>query len=167
MAVVAAGQGGVTLIPVWNQSHRERALISSEPMKVRQEADAAVRWLGWTAPYVVDAVHARRTTVAASLDACDGYHRRRRGHWTACLVQGFRWPRSDMGFLDTSFTCAASLRQPLEAFHGGAPSVRRTYLNTVHQAASTLQISHQHIGAPPVQLEVSMNETDRPQSLAD
>ena len=68
--MLAAGRG-VEVIPVWNKSNREHTIIGSEPASVRAAADAAVRELGWTKPYHVDADHIRLETVDRFLAACD------------------------------------------------------------------------------------------------
>src|SRR5690606_1094805 len=47
--------------------------IGSQPPSVRAAADAAVRELGWTKPYHVDADHIRLETVAGFLDSSDFY----------------------------------------------------------------------------------------------
>ena len=56
-AVVQAAKRGVAVVPVWNKSHREHSTIVTKPDDVRAEADAAVRALGWTGSYYVDADH--------------------------------------------------------------------------------------------------------------
>src|SRR6478735_7259560 len=68
-----AGERGVEVIPVWNKSNREHTIIGSEPATTRAAADAAVRELGWTKPYHVDADHIRLDTVDRFLPACDFY----------------------------------------------------------------------------------------------
>src|SRR6266513_3071019 len=64
---------GAAIAPVWNKSNREHLIVGSEPASVRAAADAAVRELGWTAPYHVDADHINLTTVDRFLDASDFY----------------------------------------------------------------------------------------------
>jgi len=56
-ACLRAAKQGVDVIPVWNKSNREHNIIGSEPASVRSAADSAVRKLGWTEPYHVDADH--------------------------------------------------------------------------------------------------------------
>ncbi len=68
-----AGERDVEVIPVWNKSNREHTIIGSEPATTRAAADAAVRELGWTKPYHVDADHIRLETVDRFLPACDFY----------------------------------------------------------------------------------------------
>jgi tagaturonate epimerase len=62
---------GVPVHPVWNKSNREHSLIGTKPPSLREEADAAVRALGWTKPYFVDADHIGLQTVEAFLPCCD------------------------------------------------------------------------------------------------
>src|SRR5207247_10188855 len=62
-ACLKAARQGVDVIPVWNKSNREHVTIGTEPSSVRAAADAAVRELGWTKPYHVDADHIRLETV--------------------------------------------------------------------------------------------------------
>src|SRR5207249_3285688 len=72
-ACALAAQAGVEVIPVWNKSNREHTIIGSEPGSVRSAADAAVKELGWTKPYHVDADHIRLETVDRFLAASDFY----------------------------------------------------------------------------------------------
>ena len=48
---------GVEVVPVWNKSHREHTIVGTGPCDVRTEADAAVKELGWTGSYYIDADH--------------------------------------------------------------------------------------------------------------
>src|SRR6516165_1359117 len=72
-ACLMAAEKGADVIPVWNKSNREHLIIGSEPTTTRAAADAAVRELGWTKPYHVDADHIRLETVDRFLPACDFY----------------------------------------------------------------------------------------------
>src|SRR5438105_15558156 len=62
-AFVRAKQQGVEVAPVWNKSNREHLIVHSAPPSVREEADAAVKALGWRGPYFVDADHIGLETV--------------------------------------------------------------------------------------------------------
>ncbi|MFM9168306.1 MAG: hypothetical protein ACKOQ9_08325, partial [Verrucomicrobiota bacterium] len=62
-ACLAAKKLGVEIVPVWNKSNREHNIIGSEPTSTRAAADAAVKSLGWTAPYFLDADHIGLKTV--------------------------------------------------------------------------------------------------------
>ncbi len=72
-ACMLAAEHGVEVIPVWNKSNREHTIIGSEPASVRASADAAVQELGWTRAYHVDADHIRLETVDRFIPASDFY----------------------------------------------------------------------------------------------
>lgn len=60
---ILAKKAGVELTHVWNKSYREHKTVKSDPSSVRAEADAAVKALGWTGQYLVDADHINMNTV--------------------------------------------------------------------------------------------------------
>ncbi|HMC61602.1 MAG TPA: hypothetical protein VKJ01_20590, partial [Candidatus Solibacter sp.] len=70
-ACMMAADRGVTVVPVWNKSNREHAIVGSEPPSVRAAADAAVRRLGWGLPYHVDADHINLSTVDRFIGSSD------------------------------------------------------------------------------------------------
>jgi tagaturonate epimerase len=70
-AIGKALELGVEIAPVWNKSNREHMTIHSEPSQTRLEADAAVKNLGWTKPYFVDADHINMSNVDKFVDYCD------------------------------------------------------------------------------------------------
>lgn len=69
--VSAEEKFGVRFTPVWNKSNREHAIIGSEPSSVREEADAAVKALGYDGAYFCDADHVTLANVDRFIDACD------------------------------------------------------------------------------------------------
>lgn len=70
-ACIRAAKEGVTVAPVWNKSNREHVIIHSEPESARRAADAAVQALGWKSPYFCDADHINVSTVDRFLNPCD------------------------------------------------------------------------------------------------
>jgi len=72
-ACVQAFARGIEIVPVWNKSNREHAIIGSEPASARQAAEAAVEALNWKLPYFCDADHINLKTVGRFLDSCDFY----------------------------------------------------------------------------------------------
>ncbi len=167
-AFIAAARDGITLFPVWNKSHREHHLIGSVPGDVRREADTAVQRLGWTAPYFVDADHVRPSTVAAFFAASDWF--------TVDVADAIGRPAPPDALDDFRAVWQPWTQRslPLPGLTGGwtptAAELRRSaevYLDAVREAAATWQIIREGIGDRLVRLEVSMDETDRPQTLAD
>ncbi len=72
-ALSQARTNGVDITPVWNKSFREHQIIRSQPGDTRREADQAAQALQWQAPYFVDADHINLKTVDLFIDACDFY----------------------------------------------------------------------------------------------
>lgn len=70
-ACVLAEKAGVEVSPVWNKSNREHTIIGSEPTQTRAAADAAVKELGWALPYFLDADHINLKNVERFLAPCD------------------------------------------------------------------------------------------------
>ena len=70
-ACMKAGELGVEVVPVWNKSNREHTIIGTEPTQTRAAADAAVKELGWTKPYFLDADHINLKTVDRFIAPCD------------------------------------------------------------------------------------------------
>src|SRR4051794_39359754 len=70
-AFVQARALGVDVAPVWNKSNREHLIVHSEPASVREEADSAVKSLGWKGAYFVDADHIGVKTVDRFISASD------------------------------------------------------------------------------------------------
>lgn len=70
-AVLKAKDRGVAITPVWNKSYREHKTVNTSPPELRAEADAAVKALGWTGPYRVDADHITMDTVDAFIESSD------------------------------------------------------------------------------------------------
>ena len=62
---------GVDFVPVWNKSNREHQIVGTEPTGTREEADAAVKALGYTGQYFVDADHINLNTVDRFIDCSD------------------------------------------------------------------------------------------------
>lgn len=146
-ACILAAEQGVQVIPVWNKSNREHTIIGSEPASVRTAADSAACDLGWTKPYHVDADHIRLETVARFIPASDFY----------------------------TIDVADSIGQPtdpaaVQAFarkHSGLADVTRVarkYLKAVQDAGAIYRTIAALKGPGEFITEVSMDETDTPQT---
>ncbi|NIA17522.1 MAG: hypothetical protein GWO86_04155, partial [Planctomycetes bacterium] len=70
-AVLKAAQAGVEITPVWNKSHREHTTIKTSPDSVRTEADSAVKQLNWQGSYFVDADHINLSNVDIFMNSSD------------------------------------------------------------------------------------------------
>jgi hypothetical protein len=163
-ACIKAAEQGAEVIPVWNKSHREHMTVGSEPASVRAAADAAVRQLGWNKPYYVDADHIRLETVDGFIDSSDFYTidvADAIGQPAAAqAVQGFvnRHPEL-VGRLDIP-----GIAQPFHTTRAAVDQIAGKYLRAVQEAGRI----YRHIAAAKGEgrfiTEVSMDETDRPQT---
>jgi len=68
-AIMKAREQGVEITPVWNKSFREHENVGTKPQETRIEADKAVKALGWRDDYFVDADHIGMKNVDYFLDS--------------------------------------------------------------------------------------------------
>lgn len=70
-AIMKANATGLEISPVWNKSNREHMYVNTKPEDVRMEADSAVKALGFTGKYFVDADHINLSNVAGFVKSSD------------------------------------------------------------------------------------------------
>jgi len=163
-ACVMAAERGVEVIPVWNKSNREHGVVGSEPSSVRAAADAAVRDLGWKPAHYVDADHINLTTVDRFLDACDFY--------TLDVAAAIGKPAASRdleAFLDHHPELAgrlaiAGIDQPFATTRQSIREIAARYLFAVQEAGRIYRRIAERKGAGTFITEVSMDETDAPQT---
>jgi hypothetical protein len=159
-----AVEQGVEVVPVWNKSNREHLIIGSEPASTRAAAAAAVQALGWTRPYHVDADHIRLETVDRFLPHSD-FYTIDVADWIgkpapADALRGFvsRHPELageiSIPGIDRPFRCSAADVERIAA----------KYLLAVQEAGKIYRHIIQAKGEGAFITEVSMDETDSPQT---
>jgi hypothetical protein len=149
-ACVLAGEAGVDVIPVWNKSNREHMIIGSDPCSVREAADEAVRRLGWTKPHHVDADHINLETVDRYIAASDFFTID-----VAAFISKPSEPGAVSQFLARHFELATGF--------SAARTVDK-YLAAVREAGRIYRHIASARGAGTFITEVSMDETDTPQT---
>jgi hypothetical protein len=163
-ACIDALNNGVEVIPVWNKSNREHTIIGSEPSNVRQAADAAVQALGWTHPYFCDADHITSQTVGRFVASCDFY---------TIDVADFIGNPAPTADIDAFVARHPDLLQPIVLPSFGEPLritpelLRKTtekYLAAVKKAGEVYRIIVNARGEGNFIPEISMDETDSPQT---
>jgi hypothetical protein len=163
-AIVKARDLGVTIAPVWNKSNREHQIVGSKPADVRAEADAAAKALGWTGPYHVDADHIGLKTVDGFLAASDFF---------TLDVADVTGTPADAGavadFVRRHSGMAGTLRIPglasdLAVTPAQIEAIARKYLLAVQEAGRIHRRIRDAKGAGTFVTEVSMDETDQPQT---
>ena len=163
-AFVEARKRGVEVVPVWNKSNREHLIIGTKPSNVRTEADSAVKELGWRHSYYVDADHVGIGNVDGfiepsnyfTLDVADFIGKPPAADELARFVR--RWKKYAGNIkvprIEESFTVTEATIE----------DVGRKYLFAVREAGKTYRHIETRKGKGNFVTEVSMDETDAPQS---
>ena len=163
-ACMQAAKEGVDVIPVWNKSNREHQIIGSTPASVRAAADAAVKALGWTRPYHVDADHIRVDTVDGfipcsdffTIDVADWIGKPAAAEAVKALVD--RHPEL------VGRHAIAGIEAPVETTRAEVEQMAAKYLLAVQEAGRTYRHIAQAKGEGRFITEVSLDETDSPQT---
>jgi hypothetical protein len=155
---------GAEIIPVWNKSKREHTIIGSEPSSARRSADAAVKALGWAKPYHVDADHINQNTVGPFLDSCDFY--------TIDVAEsiGRSASAADVdAFIESHKELSGKITVPgvdgaFDISRDRLAAIANKYLSAVQEAGAIYRHIADKKGAGNFIAEVSMDETDAPQT---
>ncbi len=163
-ACIKAADQGVEVIPVWNKSNREHTTIGSEPGSVRAAADQAVRELKWNKPYHVDADHIRLETVERfiphsdfyTIDVADFIGRSTEASGVKVFVgrHGELAGRIEVPDLDG----------PIESSPTEVERIAGKFLSAVREAGRIYRHIEKAKGRSNFITEVSMDETDSPQT---
>jgi hypothetical protein len=161
---VKASEAGFDVTPVWNKSNREHTIIGSEPRQTRAAADAAVKALGWTLPYFLDADHINLKNVERFLQPCDFF--------TIDVAEEIGKPASPQDvdlFVSRHPELVGEVRIPriAEPFKTDTAFVKRVankFLAAVQDAGRIYRFLVEQKGEGRFVPEVSMDETDAPQT---
>lgn len=166
-ACMRARDAGLQVVPVWNKSNREHMIIGSSPQETRAAADQAVRELGWTGPYFCDADHINLDTVGRFLEACDFFTidvADRIGH-AANQEDVAAFTQRHAGLVGR--LVLPGVPQPLTIERKDLERAARKYLAAALQAGEIYRAIARAKGRGNFLTEVSMEETDTPQSPAE
>src|SRR5258706_1059939 len=155
---------GAHFVPVWNKSNRERSFMGSEPSSLRAEAEAAVKALGWKTPYHVDADHIRLETVYRFIAPSDFF--------TLDVADSIGKPASAAdvkAFVDRhpeliGTVAIPHIAQPFAITRAEVERVANKFLLAVQDAGKIYQHIAKSKGVANFITEVSMDETDSPQT---
>ena len=163
-ACVEAGKAGVEVVPVWNKSNREHMIIGSDPSQTRAAADAAVKELGWAKPYFLDADHINLKTVERFLAPCDFFTLD-----VAEMIGKPADPKDVAAFVKrhpelVGSVTIPSIAEPFKTDEGFVTGVANKFLAAVQDAGRIYRYLVEKKGAGKFIPEVSMDETDSPQT---
>lgn len=155
---------GFEAVPVWNKSNREHTFIGSEPQSVFDAAQAAVKALGWSQGWHVDADHIRLETVDRFIPCSDFF--------TIDVADSIGKPAAPadvQAFLDRhpeliGTVSIAGVNPPFTTTRSDVERVAAKYLLAVHEAGQIYTHICANKGEGNFITEVSMDETDAPQT---
>jgi hypothetical protein len=163
-ACIEAAKLGAEVIPVWNKSFREHTIVGSKPESIRAAADAAVRELSWTKPYHVDADHIRLETVDGFIAVSDFY--------TIDVADSIGQP-ADPDSIEAFVSkhgelvgqiAIPGIEEPFSIAKSHVEKIAGKYLKAVQDAGQIYRHIEKAKGAGQFITEVSMDETDQPQT---
>lgn len=166
-AILKANEKGVEVSPVWNKSNREHNTIHSEPAGTREEANVAVKNLGWNKPYFVDADHINLSNVDRFIDYADFFT------LDVAMYIGNESSEEDVAAFKKS--CAAlgaeviipGISEPVSISDELLGKVTRKYLAAIKEAGKIYRHIKAKKGAGNFVTEVSMDEVETPQTPVD
>jgi len=155
---------GLDITPVWNKSNREHTIIGTGPADTRTEADEAVAACGWEGSYFVDADHIGLGNVDKFIEPSDFF--------TLDVADFIAQPADETDvdeFVKKHSKYAGSLAvdgidKPLEISEGQIREIAKNSLLAVKEAGKIYRHIEAVKGAGNFITEVSMDETDQPQT---
>ncbi len=167
LACMLARQQGVEITPVWNKSSREHTIVGSKPADVRKSVEEAISALSWTRAFHIDADHITIKNVDGflessdffTLDVADSIGKSAQGS----QVEAFLARHPEL-FARLELR---GVQKPLTLSPAAVAQIAGKYLNAVQEAARV----YRHIAGKKTDgrfiTEVSMDETDLPQTPAE
>lgn len=163
-ACIKAGEMGVEVVPVWNKSNREHMIIGSDPNQTRTAADAAVKELGWTKPFFLDADHINLKTVDRFIAPCDFFTLD-----VADEIGKAAKPQDVDAFVARHPELVGEVKipridTPFKTDEAFVRDVANKFLSAVQDAGKIYRYLVEKKGEGNFVPEVSMDETDSPQT---
>ena len=163
-SVIKAGNAGKEISIIWNKSYREHAIIHTDPASVRIAADNAVKSADWKGNYYVDADHINLKTVDLFMDSSDFF---------TLDVADFIGEKAQKNeitqFVKGNLIYCGNLNipgieNPLIISEESIKKIAERYLYAVKEAGRIYRHIEQKKGKGNFITEVSMDETDLPQT---
>ncbi len=155
---------GTHVAPVWNKSNREHTFVGSVPQSVFDAAKVAIEELEWTDPWYVDADHIQLATVDQYLSCSDFFTID-----VADSIGKDPEPGAIEAFVNRHPELIGThsidgVSEPMTIAQSDVESVAATYLLAVREAGEIYRHILSTKGENGFIPEVSMDETDSPQT---
>ncbi len=159
-----AEEQGVVISPVWNKSYREHSIIGSQASQTFEEAKQAVNDLNWEYPFFVDADHINLSNVDFFLGSSNFY--------TLDVAEEIGKKASDDDidrFIQKHKCYIGEMKLPdIEDTFQVTEELMRCIADKYLYACQQAEKIYKHIGSnikiENYVIEVSMDETDEPQT---
>jgi len=163
-AIIKAKQQGINITPVWNKSHREHTIIGTKHADTRKEADDAVKACQWDDSYFVDADHIGLGNVDKFIESSDFF--------TLDVADFIGEPAEQVdvdAFIQKhkqyiGLLSIDDVDEPLEITEEKIREIANKSLLAAQQARKIYSHITAAKGAGNFITEVSMDETDQPQT---
>ena len=163
-AVKQINDAGIEVVPVWNKSNREHMTIGSVPQSARDAADQAVKDLGWTKSHYIDADHINLKIVDPflsnsdffTLDVADAIG----SAASAEDIDAFMSATADLVGTHT----IDGIDGPVEISESDIRAAANKFLKAAQSAGEIYRYILEKKGSDDFVTEVSMDETDSPQT---
>lgn len=163
-AFIRAAQAGADITPVWNKSNREHLIVGSEPESLSEAANRAVAGLQWQKSHYIDADHINLETVDRFIRSSNFY--------TIDVADyiGQQAAGDDVEkFIDAhpeliGTIAIEGIEEPFSTSRAQIGEIAANYLLAVQQAGLIYNHISSQKGAGNFATEVSMDETDGPQT---
>ncbi|HEV2861290.1 MAG TPA: tagaturonate epimerase family protein [Pyrinomonadaceae bacterium] len=163
-ACIKAAERGVDVTPVWNKSYREHGIVGSQPPSVLEAARRAVEELGWSKPFHVDADHIRLDIVDQFISSSDFY--------TLDVAESIGQPASPedvSAFVGRHPELVGrieipGIEEPFETTREEIERIANKFLAAIQEAGRIYRHVAERKGEGNFIAEVSMDETDSPQT---
>ncbi|MCK9640232.1 MAG: tagaturonate epimerase family protein [Prolixibacteraceae bacterium] len=163
-ALTKAQKGGIEVTPVWNKSNREHMYVHSNPSDTRNEADQAVKALGYKGEYCVDADHINLGNVEGFISSSDFF--------TIDVASKIGIPASAEDTASFIASCAAyigelnipAIAHPFHVNDALLKTIADKFLTAINEAGKIYRYISEHKGSDDFITEISMDEVESPQS---
>ena len=162
-AMIKAMEAGCVITPVWNKSYREHEIIGSKSLTTRSAVDKAVADLNWDEPYFLDADHINLKNVDFFIDTCD-FYTIDVADYIGRSIDG----KKQKIFYEKNKNFIGQLEFPgidsIEVTPALIQAVAEKYLYAIYEAKKIYDYIRSKLGDGGFVVEISMDETDKPQT---